>query len=239
MQYWQKIGLGLGMTGALFLTYVGLRQPQWIFRLASWLKPGALFFVDTEQPVIALTIDDGPHVDTTDAILQVLERHGVKATFFMLSDELPAHDATIQRLVASGHELGNHMTEDEASILLSSDEFEDKFVRADGVLSAYGSVSWFRPGMGWYSDTMVNIIAGEDYQLVLGSLFPYDPHVPSVRFSEWFVLTNLDPGDILVLHDGPKNRGERTVDLLERLLPKIKARGYRVVTLTELKSYDE
>ena len=239
MQYWQKIGLGIGIIGTLFLTYGGLRQPQWMFRVGSLLKPGALFFVDTEQPVIALTIDDGPYVETTDAILQVLERHGVTATFFMLSDDLPEHDATIRRLVASGHELGNHMTEDEASISLSSNEFKDKFLRADGALSGYGPVSWFRPGMGWYNDAMVNVIAGEDYQLVLGSLFPYDPHVPSVRFAEWFVLTNLDPGDILVLHDGPKNRGERTVDLLGRLLPKIKARGYRIVTLTELKSYGE
>lgn len=239
VQYWQKISLGLSGLGVLFLIYLGLRQPQWMFHLVSQLRPGALFFVDTKEPVIALTIDDGPQSETTEAILDVLERHRVKATFFMLSDEIPGHEEVLQRIVANGHELGNHMTTDESSIRLSSQDFQTKFMSADQALAAYDTVNWFRPGMGWYNRRMLNVIEAQGYQLVLGSLFPYDTHLPSVQFAEWFVLTNLDPGDILVLHDGPKNRGERTIHLLERLLPQIQNRGYRIVTLTELKTYDK
>lgn len=225
--------------GLLFLVYGGLRQPQWMLHGVSQLRPGALFFVDTEQPAIALTIDDGPHGETTEAILNVLERHGVTATFFMLSDALPGHETTLQRLINHGHELGNHMTEDEASIKLSPEQFQAKLMTADRALSAYGNISWFRPGMGWYSDRMLNQIEGQGYQLVLGSLFPYDTHIPSLRFAQWFVLNNLDPGDILVLHDGPQQRGERTAQLLEQLLPKIQERGYRIVTLSELVTYNQ
>ncbi len=210
-----------------------------MFRLVSQLRPGALFFVDTEQPVIALTIDDGPQAETTEAILQVLEHYGVQATFFMLSDELSGNEATLQRLVEHGHELGNHMTADESSIRLSPADFETKFLNTNRALSTYGNISWFRPGMGWYNSRMLNFIESHSYQLVLGSLFPYDTHLPSVQFAEWFVLNNLDPGDILVLHDGPKNRGKRTVQLLGRVLPKIQQRGYRIVTLTELQSYSD
>lgn len=235
MKQWQKIVLGLGGASILLLTYLGLTQPQWMFRLVSRFKPGALFFVDTNEPVIALTIDDGPQLETTEAILQVLERYGVQATFFMLSDEITGNETVLQRLVAAGHELGNHMTVDESSIRLSTEVFEAKFLRADQVLSTYDdTISWFRPGMGWYDSRMLNFIEDKNYQLVLGSLFPYDTHIISIPFVEWFVLNNLDPGDILVLHDGPKNRGERAVILLERLLPKIQERGYRIVTLTEL-----
>ncbi len=231
--------LGLSSIGLLLLVYFVLRQPQWFFRLVSQLRPGALFRVDTEEPVIALTIDDGPQAETTDAILQVLEHHGVNATFFMLRDQLPGNEATLKRLIANGHELGNHMTIDESSIRLSPQDFQSKFLQADQALTTYGHVTWFRPGMGWYNHRMLNFIESHNYQLVLGSLFPYDTHVPSVQFAEWFVLNNLDPGDILVLHDGPKNRGERTVQLLDRLLPKIQQRGYTIVTLTELKTYDK
>ncbi|NEP63241.1 MAG: polysaccharide deacetylase family protein, partial [Symploca sp. SIO2G7] len=224
--------------GGIFIAYLGLRQPQWMFRLGAHVTPGALFFIDTETPVIALTIDDGPHAETTEAILTVLKRHGVKATFFMVSDEIPGHETTLENLVADGYELGHHMTTDEASIRLSSDEFQTKFTIADKTLSAYGPVSWFRPGMGWYNNRMLNIIEDRGYQLVLGSLYPYDTHLSSVQFAEWFVLNNLDPGDILVLHDGPKHRGKRTAQLLDQLLPKIQQRGYQIVTLTELKLYD-
>ena len=91
--------------------------------------------------------------------------------------------------------------------------------------------------MGLYNNRILNTVEEQGYQLALGSLFPYDTHIISEQFAQWFVLNNLDPGDILVLHDGPKNRGERTAKLLDRLLPKIQQRGYRVVTLTELKTY--
>ncbi|MEM9265931.1 MAG: chitin deacetylase family protein [Cyanobacteria bacterium P01_F01_bin.13] len=239
MKRFQKIALALGGIGGLLAIYLGLRQPQWIFGVVSQLKPGALFFVDTEQPVIALTIDDGPQIETTEAILQVLERYDVRATFFMLTDELVGNEAALQSLIAQGHELGHHMTADESSIRLSTGDFQTKFLNADQALSAYGPISWFRPGMGWYNNSMLNFVEDRGYQLVLGSLFPYDTHVPSVQFAEWFVLNNLDPGDILVLHDGPKNRGKRTVRLLERILPEIQERGYRVVTLTELKTYGD
>ncbi|MEA5464460.1 chitin deacetylase family protein [Leptothoe sp. PORK10 BA2] len=231
---WHKVGLGLSSIGLLWLAYLGLRQPQGMFRLMSQLRPGALFFVETEQPVIALTIDDGPHGETTEAILDVLERHGVKATFFMLGGAVPGNEAVLQRLVTEGHELGNHMMTDESSLQLSPEDFQTQFMMADRTLSAYGTLNWFRPGMGWYNNRMVRVIEDQGEQLVLGSLFPYDTHVPSILFAEWFVLHNLDPGDILVLHDGPKNRGERTVQLLERLIPKIQDRGYGIVTLTEL-----
>ena len=238
MRHWHKVSLGLSIVGVLFFVYLGLSQPQWVFRLVSQFRPGALFFVDTEQPVIALTIDDGPYGETTEAILEVLELHGVQATFFMLSDELPGHEATLRRLIAHGHELGNHMTVDESSMRLSAEDFQAKFLSADQTLLTYGTIHWFRPGMGWYNNRMLAFIEEQGYQLVLGSLFPYDTHLPSVQFSEWFVLNNLNPGDIMVLHDGPKNRGERTVKLLERILPQIQERGYRIVTLTELKTYE-
>lgn len=239
MRRWKKIGLSLGSIGALFVIYLGLSQPQWIFRLASQLRSGALFFVNTEDLVIALTIDDGPQAETTEAILQVLDRHGVQATFFILSDEISGNERVLQEILTRGHELGHHMTTDESSIGLSPTDFEAKFFEAHQALSVYDTATWFRPGMGWYNNRMLNVTEGQGYRLVLGSLFPYDTHMPSVRFAEWFVINNLDPGDILVLHDGPKNRGERTAQLLDQLLPKIQQRGYRVVTLTELKTYDK
>ena len=236
---WQKIGLGLTGIGITLVAYLGLRQPQWMFALVAQLRPGAVYFIETETPVIALTIDDGPHGETTGQILHLLERHGVKATFFMLGERLSEHRATLHHLVASGHELGNHMTKDEASIRLPPEAFETDLLTAERQLSAYGSVGWFRPGMGWYNSPMVDVANRQGYRVVLGSLFPYDTHIPSVGFSEWFILNNLDPGDIWVLHDGDKGRGQRTVQLLERVLPKIQQRGYRVVTLTELSAYGQ
>ena len=67
----------------------------------------------------------------------------------------------------------------------------------------------------------------------LGSVYPYDAHQSSARLSAAYVSSNVRPGAVIVLHDG-RDRGRRTADVLRRVLPVLRARGYRVVTLTEL-----
>lgn len=217
---------------AVLLVYLVLYQPQWLFSLLHLATPNAAYRIDTNEKIIALTIDDGPHPNTTEQILEVLERHGAQATFFVLSRRLEHQPAIGHRLIDLGHELGHHMTVDEASIGLSRDEFARKFDLAHRQISPYGHRRWFRPGMGWYRPSMITHARRRGYCLVLGSLFPYDTHIPLVRFGRWFVLQNLTPGDILVLHDGPKGRGERTAALLDQLLPAMKARGYQMVSLS-------
>jgi len=64
-------------------------------------------------------------------------------------------------------------------------------------------------------------------------VYPYDPHVPSVRFAAAYILANARPGAVIVLHEGGA-RGARAVETLRRVLPALRARGYRVVTLSEL-----
>ncbi|MEO0757896.1 MAG: chitin deacetylase family protein [Cyanobacteria bacterium J06648_16] len=222
-------GLFVGVLAVLLCAF----PPRWGLQLAGWIAPGAVYFADTDAKVVALTIDDGPHAQTTEAILKTLAQYDVQATFFLLSDHLSSEASTVFRLVADGHELGNHLTADEPSIRLPPDDFERKLISADARLSAYGPVQWFRPGMGLYNSRMVKAAQRRGYQLALGSVFPYDTHIPLSWFAVWFVLANVQPGDIIVLHDGPE-RGQRTAVALAQILPRLKARGYRVVTLSEL-----
>lgn len=215
-----------------------LWQPRWLLSLAGQLNPGAMYFVDTNQPKVALTIDDGPHDETTEAILAVLDRHGSRATFFMIGGYVPGHEAALARITAAGHELGNHMGEDEASIRLSKTEFEADLLATEKTLLPWVNdllpLRWLRPGMGWYSATMVETAQRHGYRLALGSIFPYDTHLPWVGFATWFILTKVKSGDVIVLHDGDHNRGDRTVKVLERVLPVLKRKGLEVVTLSEL-----
>ncbi len=215
-----------------------LTQPRWLFTAAARIRPGALYAVNLPPkttPVVALTIDDGPSESTAD-ILAVLKRYDAKATFFNISDHLSGHEATVLEAVAAGHELGNHLTADEPSIRLSPDDFESAITTAEEVWQPYlldNSLRWLRPGMGFYSTEMVSIAEQRSYSVVLGSVFPYDTHVPFSGFAIAFILHTVQPGDIIVLHDG-EGRGERTVATLEKVLPALQAEGYKVTTLTEL-----
>ncbi|MEM6450683.1 MAG: chitin deacetylase family protein [Cyanobacteria bacterium P01_D01_bin.105] len=235
-----------------FLTITALyllSQPNWIFALATTLYPGAIYNVQVEAfpvrpPIVALTIDDGPGPHT-EAILAMLARHDAKATFFPISGHLPGYESTLAQAVQTGHELGNHLTADRASVRLPSDEFEADLRAAEAALSPFLTktsqpdmrLCWLRPGMGFYTPQMVDIARRYGYHLVLGSNFPYDTHVASPRFASSFILNTVQPGDIIVLHDGQGEnaaRGDRTLQTLSIILPILKSRGYIVTTLSEL-----
>lgn len=207
-------------------------QPWLIKFLSGWICPGAVYFQETTEPVVALTIDDSPDSQTTDTILQVLAEHGVKATFFPISDRIEANPQLTQKIVDEGHEVGNHLTTDEPSINLG-DRFPKELAKAHQLLSAYAPVKWMRPGSGFCNAEMVEAAKTYNYQVALGSVWSYDTHLTSSKFANWFIRTNTKPGSIIVLHDGSK-RGVNTAQTLSVIIPELQQKGYRFVTLSEL-----
>ena len=219
-------------------------QPRWLLATFVHLNPGAVFFAQTEQPLVALTIDDGPRPQTTDEILDVLAEYDAKATFFVIGDRISANTATVQRIHREGHELGNHLSHDEASVRLSSAGFEQSLLETEEAIgtaldsSSAPILRWTRPGMGWYSSEMIAIAQEHGYRTALGDTFPYDTHLHSTTFAQHQILSSIRPGSILILHDGSSTRGQRTARTLRRVLPELGRRGYRMVTLSQLFSAD-
>jgi peptidoglycan/xylan/chitin deacetylase (PgdA/CDA1 family) len=146
---------------------------------------------------------------------------------------VPGREALVRQLVADGHELGNHLTRDEPSHRLSAGAFRAAVREAGRVLERFGPVAWLRPGSGWYTAAMLDAIERAGHRCALGSVYPYDAHLPSVRLAAAYVLANVRPGAVIVLHEGG-DRGRRTAEVLRRVLPVLRARGYRIVTLSAL-----
>lgn len=207
--------------------------PTWLFDRLAARFPGCLYRVSTRARLIALTLDDGPDAVTTPLILSELRRHGARATFFLIGERIDGQDELVRRLVAEGHELGNHFTRDRPSIRLSAADLVRDLENTHQKLAPHGAVRWARPGGGWYSRSMIAAMSRLGYRCALGSVYPYDATLPSVAFSRWHILRNARPGSILVLHDGG-GRGRRTARVLSEVLPELTRRGYRVVSLSEL-----
>ena len=218
---------------ALLVSWVIVFHPDWIIMTLAERSPGVVYFAEIEEPVVALTIDDGPDPDTTPRILDILRQQDAHATFFLITSHVLGNEEVVARIVEEDHELANHLTTDEPSIKLDSAEFERRLLEAHDVLSEFSDPHWFRPGSGWYNAEMLSILHKHGYQCVLGSVYPFDPQLPSSWFAAHYVLWNAQPGSIIVLHDhGP--RGERTIAALATILPELKRRGFRVVTVSEL-----
>ncbi len=232
-KYWIII-ISLGIFLGIILLFP---QPNLILFISPRICPEAIYFFKTDRPLIALTIDDTPDPKTTRKILDVLTIYRTHATFFVISNEVEKYPEIIEQIVDRGHEIGNHLTKDEASINLGN-RFESELLKADRILSQFDRVSWLRPGKGFCDRNMMQIATKHHYRVALGSIWSYDTNISFAGFSTWFILHNLRPGAIIVLHDAGRNgnRGNRTIVTLNKILPELNRRGYRVVTLSELEA---
>lgn len=89
---------------------------------------------------------------------------------------------------------------------------------------------YFRPGSGFFSGRMRSMLGRLGYRLVLGDIYPHDPQIHLWNVNARHILSMLQPGSIIICHD----RRSWTVPMLQKVLPEIRRRGYRVATVTEL-----
>jgi peptidoglycan/xylan/chitin deacetylase (PgdA/CDA1 family) len=220
-------GLALAAGAALW------SAPEWLIGQLARRHPGCLYRVPTQTALVALTIDDGPDPSSTPLILAELRRQEARATFFLIAERVHGQEELVRRIASEGHELGNHFTRDRASIRLSPTSFEADLLLAHQVLAPYGALKWARPGSGWYSRAMIGVMRRHGYHCALGSVYPLDAAIPSASFAALYIMRHTGPGAVVVLHDGG-SRGRRTAKVLSEVLPELRRRGYRVVSLTEL-----
>jgi peptidoglycan/xylan/chitin deacetylase (PgdA/CDA1 family) len=213
--------------------------PRQLLHAVAWANPEVLFYVETERPVLALTLDDGPDPVVTPQILDLLARHGVRATFFLIGDRVPGNEALLARMRAEGHELANHLAHDEAAIGLAPADFMHQLAEVDSLIAGDSGTkgNWLRPGSGWFNDRMIEQLETEGYRLALGSVYPHDLVLKSPALVADFILERSFPGGVIILHDGDGDPA-RTLAVLERTLPVLLARGYRFLTLTEMAALD-
>ena len=109
----------------------------------EWLTSGILYRVRTEEPVVALSFDDGPHGEFTPQVLEILERHEAKATFFLIGERAERNQELVERMRAAGHEIGNHYWKDGSVLGHSRAEFAEKLEKAERAvgMEIFGSKS--------------------------------------------------------------------------------------------------
>ncbi|MDP9396198.1 MAG: polysaccharide deacetylase family protein [Actinomycetota bacterium] len=199
-----------------------------------WAERAPLVCVATDRPVLALTIDDGPHPDTTPALLEVLGRHQARATFFLIGERAARHPELVRAIAADGHQLGNHLWQDRPTVRLPPEERARQLQQVDALLRLHGDVSVFRPGSGWFTPRLLRQGSEMGYRCVLGSPwllvteYDTDPQRQGRRLA-----ARAHPGAVAVLHEGTRARTPVAVTA-DALLTALADRGSRSVTVREL-----
>ncbi|MGB0132523.1 polysaccharide deacetylase family protein, partial [Dokdonella sp.] len=180
-----------------------------------------------------LTFDDGPNLEHTPRLLDLLASHDAKATFFLLGEQIEKHPDIVERLVAEGHQLGNHSYDHPRFTRIPRAEQLDQIERTERLLSKYDGKPRhrFRPPSGRFPLSLLAHFAVHPGSMAYWSYDSLDyQQKPASELIEVMRNHPPRPGDIILMHDD----SEATIDALAVMLPEWHASGFRLATLPEL-----
>ncbi|XZG69669.1 polysaccharide deacetylase family protein [Chitinibacteraceae bacterium HSL-7] len=246
--------LALATTPLLAETPGKLRTPviaNWGQIPADTLDKQAAAFPDTfylegpgSRKLIALTYDDGPG-EATPALLDLLKKHGVKATFFWQGANVEAHPDLVKRALAEGHTLANHSySHPNLSEMADDSWWTSQIARTQ---QAFQQVAGFQPALmrppyGFLTDDQIKSLKSRGMRAILWSVDTADWYHTHTAFAQEIardriadvVRTYVHPEAIVLMHDSGGYTRKPSVDATALLIPELKKKGYAFTTVDRL-----
>ena len=185
------------------------------------------------NPYVAMTFDDGPHPQNTPRLLDILRARNIKATFYVIGGNVDRYPQIVRRIVAEGHEIGNHTYTHRKLTSLSDSEVtkemqrtEDAIVRAAGV-----KPRTMRPPYGALLQRQrSNVFGGFGYPTIMWSVDPNDWKRPGPSVVKSRILDGAHNGAIILAHD----LHAPTVDAMPGTFDGLLSRGFQFITVSQL-----
>jgi peptidoglycan/xylan/chitin deacetylase (PgdA/CDA1 family) len=225
--------IAAAVTGAACVTGYQSMAPtgQWYGKTLTDLRP------HTRQ--IAFTYDDGPNDPHTLRLLEVLAKHDVLATFFMIGRYVERRPDIVREVVQAGHVVGNHTFTHPNLIFSSAAETRAQLQNCDRALTdTIGEHSrLFRPPFGGRRPQTLRIAADLGLEPVMWNVTGWDWNAPPAEEIERKVAKQVRGGDIILLHDGGHKQIDadraQTVIATDHLIARYKAEGHEFVTISK------
>ncbi|MEU4297371.1 polysaccharide deacetylase family protein [Kitasatospora aureofaciens] len=186
-----------------------------------------VYELDPAQRVVALTIDDGPDPKYTPAVLDLLQQHGIRATFFLIGENAVEHPALVREIADRGHHIANHTWTHPDLRHMPESAVRDELERTSDLLHrTTGRLpTWFRAPGGDWSPVSLKVAADLGLRNMGWSVDPRDWSRPGTPAIIDTILKEVRPGAIVLNHDGGGDRSQ-TVAALKTYLPTLIDSGY-------------
>ncbi|WP_224283561.1 polysaccharide deacetylase family protein [Streptomyces sp. LS1784] len=198
-----------------------------VHRVLTKAESKPVYDLGSGRRVVALTIDDGPHPRHTPTVLALFETYGIRATFFLIGENVAEHPALAREIADRGHHVANHTWTHPDLRHLSEGKVRDELERTSDLLqrTTGRQPTWFRAPGGDWSETSLKVAADLGMRNMAWSVDPRDWARPGTPAIIDRVLRNVRPGSIVLNHDGGGDRSQ-TVAALKAYLPVLVDSGY-------------
>ncbi|HMH04111.1 MAG TPA: polysaccharide deacetylase family protein [Candidatus Udaeobacter sp.] len=197
-------------------------------------EPGITFnSVHVDGPYIAMTFDDGPSATLTPKLLDLLTTHHIKATFFVIGENVAEHPEIVARAAREGHEIANHSWSHPNLGKMSDDSVRRQLQQTDDAIkNATGKrPTLMRPPYGSITAREKRWIHDEfAYDIILWDVDPYDWKRPGPAVVRARILKETRPGSIVLSHDIHPG----TIEAMPSTFDELEAKGFKFVTVSEL-----
>ena len=191
--------------------------------------------INTDEKTVALTFDDGPYLPYTEKLLDILAKHNVKATFFMVGNRIEKHPETVQRAMTEGHNIGNHSYSHPVLGFLPLSKVKREINLTDALIRQLGvtdDISFRAPLLARYFP-VAWVLLKQKRPHISCNVWSWDWITQNPKKITKAVLKKTKPGSIIVLHDGiAKNESadrSGTIEATDRIIARLKQQGYRFV----------
>jgi peptidoglycan/xylan/chitin deacetylase (PgdA/CDA1 family) len=210
----------------------------YLYRILAPTFPNCLWQGSADSNAIALGFDDGPHPDYTPALLATLDRHQIRASFFLLGQLCDRHPHLVREIYQRGHWIGLHGYTHRSFIRLSPNALRDSLTQTQAAIARAcdltpNQLKDVRPPNGLFTPRILQQLDRNGYRTVMWSVVPEDWVSPGVDIVCDRVTRQVHNGANIVLHDG--YCGGRDVSAIAaRLIPTLRDRGYQFATIDQL-----
>lgn len=192
---------------------------------------------NVDGPFVAITFDDGPHPKNTPRLLDLLKERGVKATFYVIGQNVSQYPDIARRIVEEGHEIGNHSYTHPSLPKLSAARLAEEITKSnDAIQQATGVLpTTMRPPYGAINAAITKRL-NEEYQLpvILWTVDPLDWKIRKATHVSNHILQNTSAGAIILAHDIHPS----TIDAMPAAIDGLLGKGFQFVTVSELIAMD-